>query len=141
MYLHPPDPNVERSLEGVRDRWGGSFAVLPAPSWPAVVGAAAGPVVHLTMYGLPLARVLPRLRRARDVLLVVGGAKVPPKLYGAAHLNVSVGSQPHSEVAAVAVVLRELLGIPGARAMAGARHRIVPTARGKTVVVGPRAAA
>ena len=86
------------------------------------------------MYGVPLARVLPRLRQERDLLLVVGGAKVPPRLYGDATYNVSVGSQPHSEVAAVAVVLRELLGLPGARALPGARQRIVPSARGKSVV-------
>jgi len=134
MYLHPPDPRVEASLAGVRARWGGEFEVVPAPSWTSVVRDAQGPVVHLTMYGVPLARVLPRLRRPRDVLLVVGGAKVPPRLYGDATFNVSVGSQPHSEVAAVAVVLRELLGLPGARAFPGARQRIVPSARGKSVV-------
>jgi tRNA (cytidine56-2'-O)-methyltransferase len=136
MYLHPPDAGVERSLSGVRDRWGGSFEVLPAPSWSAVVRAAPGPVVHLTMYGVPLARLLPRLRRAKRLLLVAGGAKVPPKLYGEATYNVSVGSQPHSEVGAVAVVLRELLGLPGTRSLPGARRRIVPRARGKTVVPG-----
>ena len=134
MYLHPPDEQVVRSLEGVRERWGGSFEVVPAPSWASVVHDAPGPVVHLTMYGQPLERLLPRLRRASALLLVVGGAKVPPKLYGAATFNVAVGSQPHSEVAAVAVVLRELLGVPGARPFRGARLRIVPRARGKSVV-------
>ena len=134
MFLHPPDPAVEQSVADVRARWGGSFEVVPAPSWTAVVRAAPGPVVHLTMYGLPLARMLPRLRRATDVLLVAGGAKVPPRLYGEATFNVSVGSQPHSEVAAVAVALRELLGLPGPRPFPGARQRIVPAARGKTVL-------
>jgi tRNA (cytidine56-2'-O)-methyltransferase len=139
MYLHPPDPGVASSLEGVRARWGGTFTVEPAPSWTSVVRTAPGPVVHLTMYGEPLARLLPRLRRASRLLLVVGGAKVPPQIYGAATYNVSVGSQPHSEVAALAVVLSELLGVPGARPMRGARQRIVPSARGKSVV--PRGAA
>ena len=141
MYLNPPDEQVVASLAGVRERWGGGFEVVPAPSWTAVVRGARGPVVHLTMYGQPLARLLPRLRRAREILLVVGGAKVPPRLYGDATYNVSVGSQPHSEVAAVAVVLAELLGVPGARGFPGARQRIVPRARGKAVVpVGGSAA-
>jgi len=134
MHLHPPDDRVAQSLAGVRERWGGDFEVVPAPSWGSVVRDARGPVVHLTMYGQPLARVLGRLRRERELLLVVGGAKVPPKIYGDATLNVSVGSQPHSEVAAVAIVLRELLGLPSARAFPGARQRIVPRARGKSVV-------
>ncbi len=134
MYLHPPDPSVAESLAGVRARWGGAFEVVPAPSWLEVVHRAPGAVVHLTMYGLPLARVLPRLRRERDLLLVVGGAKVPGRLYGAASANVSVGSQPHSEVAAVAVVLAQLRGVPGVGALPGARQRILPRARGKSVV-------
>jgi len=65
MYLHPPDPQVAESLAGVRERWGGTFEVVPAPSWGAVVRDARGPVVHLTMYGQPLGRVLRRLRRHR----------------------------------------------------------------------------
>ena len=133
LYLHPPDPRVAESVAGVAARWGGSFRVVPAPNWKEVVRAENGPVVHLTMYGIPLPRVLPRLARARSVLLVVGGAKVPPAIYGVATFNVSVGSQPHSEVAAVAVALEQLCGLPGARAFPGARQRIVPTARGKTV--------
>ena len=134
MHLHPPDAAVAESLNGVRERWGGTFEVLPAPTWKTVVRAAPGAVVHLTMYGEPLARLLPRLARERDLLLVVAGAKVPAALYGAATFNVAVGSQPHSEVAAVAVVLERLLGLPGSRPMAGARQRIVPQARGKRVV-------
>jgi len=135
MYLHPPDDGVARSLAGVRERWGGTFEVLPAPSWKDVLRSSSAPVVHLTMYGLPLARALPALRRERELLVVVGGAKVPPALYGAATYNVSVGSQPHSEVGALAVLLAELRGLPGPRPLPGARHRIVPSARGKAVVV------
>jgi tRNA (cytidine56-2'-O)-methyltransferase len=134
MYLHPPDDAVVASLAGVRERWGGAFEVVPVPSWTSVVHDAPGAVVHLTMYGEPLERVLPALRRERELLLVVGGAKVPGKIYGAATYNVSVGSQPHSEVAAVAVVLSQLLGLPGTKAFPGARQRIAPSARGKKVV-------
>jgi len=133
MHLHPPDPRVSDSLAGVRERWGGSFEVVPAPNWRTVVRDAPGAVVHLTMYGQPLARLLPRLAEERDLLLVVGGAKVPAALYREATHNVSVGSQPHSEVAAVAVILERLLGLPGTRPFAGARQRIVPQARGKRV--------
>ncbi len=134
LYLHPPDPAVVESLRGVRERWGGAFEVEGTPSWGEVLRAARGPVVHLTMYGLPLGRVLPRLRGAGELLVIVGGAKVPGRLYGAATYNVSVGSQPHSEVAALAVLLAELLGLPDAREFPGARQRIVPRARGKRVV-------
>jgi tRNA (cytidine56-2'-O)-methyltransferase len=131
MYLHPPDPALAERLQRVVDGWGGSFEIVPAPDWRRVVRGHRGTVVHLTMYGLPLERVLPRLRRGGDLLFVVGGAKVPPELYGLAHLNVAVGHQPHSEVAALAVALERLGGVPGPVPLPGARRRIVPTERGK----------
>jgi tRNA (cytidine56-2'-O)-methyltransferase len=136
MLLHPPDPELAARLAAVVDRWGGSFEVLPAEEWRAAVRGFDGVVVHLTMYGLPLERLLPRLVRARRILLVVGGAKVPPDLYRMARYNLAVGHQPHSEVAALAVVLERLLGLPGPRQEPGARQRIVPRARGKRVVGG-----
>jgi len=134
MYLHPPDPDLTARLQAVNRRWGGSFEVVPTDDWKGTLRAFDGPVVHLTMYGLPLARVLPRLARAERVLLVVGGAKVPAELYRRSTHNVAVGHQPHSEVAAVAVVLERLLGLPGPRPPGGARQVIVPQARGKRVV-------
>ncbi len=136
MLLHPPDPDLAGRVAAVVDRWGGSFEVLPAESWRMTVKEFDGTVVHLTMYGLPLERVLPRLARASRILLVVGGAKVPPDLYRVARYNVAVGHQPHSEVAALAVALERLLGVPGPRAIPGARQHLVPQARGKRVVGG-----
>jgi tRNA (cytidine56-2'-O)-methyltransferase len=134
MYLHPPDPELARRIQAVVRRWGGTFEVVPASDWKSVVRSFDGPVVHLTMYGLPLERVLPSIARHPRILLVVGGAKVPPDLYRLASHNVAVGHQPHSEVAAVAVALDRLRGLPGSRAFPGARHVIIPRARGKRVV-------
>jgi tRNA (cytidine56-2'-O)-methyltransferase len=133
MYLEPPDVELAGRVARVTAEWGGTFEVVGAASWRSVVRDAAGLVVHLTMYGQPLDRVLPRLRRASDVLIVVGGAKVPADLYRRADVNVAVGHQPHSEVAAVAVVLERLFGVPGAAPFARASRRIVPSARGKRV--------
>jgi tRNA (cytidine56-2'-O)-methyltransferase len=134
MLLHPPDPDLARRVAEVGRGWGGSFEVVNAPDWRRAVRDFDGPVVHLTMYGLPFVRVLPRLQKAERVLLVVGGAKVPPDLYRLATHNVGIGHQPHSEVAAVAVALSQMLGVPGPAPWAGATHRIVPQARGKRVV-------
>ncbi len=141
MYLHPPDPELAERLRSVTERWGGRFEIVPAPEWKPVVRSFDGTVVHLTMYGLPYPRVLPRLARARRILLVVGGAKVPGDLYRMARWNVAVGHQPHSEVAATAVVLAGLRGVPGPEGWAGARQKVVPRARGKRLVLtGGRAA-
>jgi len=133
MYLHPPDRDLAARLDAVAVRWGGSFRVVPTDDWKRLVRDYPGAVVHLTMYGEPLAAVLPRMRRERRLLLVAGGAKVPSELYRLARWNVGVGHQPHSEVAAVAVTLAELFGVPGARPFPRARQRVVPQTRGKRV--------
>lgn len=136
MLLHPSDPDLVGRIAAIVDRWGGKFEVQPADEWRSAVREFKGTVVHLTMYGLPVERVLPHLARSRRILLVVGGAKVPPDLYRLARYNVAVGHQPHSEVAALAVVLERLLGVPGPRPIPGAKQHVVPRARGKRVVGG-----
>jgi tRNA (cytidine56-2'-O)-methyltransferase len=133
MFLHPADPDLSARLAEVVADWGGTFEVVGVADWKSVVRAAPGPVVHLTMYGLPLDRVLPRIRGASDLLVVVGGAKVPPELYRLADANVAVSHQPHSEVAALAVLLDRVLGVPGPGRLAGGRLAVVPRARGKKV--------
>ncbi len=138
MLLHPPDPELARRLAAVGEGWGGSFEVVGTSDWRRAVREFPGPVVHLTMYGIPLAKARPKLARASRILVVVGGAKVPPDLYRLATYNVAVGHQPHSEVAAVAVLLAELLGVPGPGPWPGAKRAIVPQARGKRVVGGRR---
>ncbi len=138
LYLNPPDEAIRERLAKVTADWGGTFSVVPSPEWRSVVRSHDGPVVHLTMYGLPLDPLLPKLRRAPRVLIVVGGAKVPADLYGLATHNVAIGHQPHSEVAALAVILDRIRGPPGPERFRGARRRVVPTARGKRVRRGGR---
>jgi tRNA (cytidine56-2'-O)-methyltransferase len=135
MFLEPPDRDLATRVAALGRGWGGTFVVEGVDDWKGVVRSFGGVVAHLTMYGQSLERVLPRLRRAPQLLLVVGGAKVPPDLYRLAHVNVAVGHQPHSEVAAVAIVLERLFGVPGPRHFSGAHHRVVPRARGKKVEV------
>ena len=133
MWLHPPDPANSERLRAVSERFGGRFAVTGCSDWRRAIREFDGRTVHLTMYGRPIRSVLPGLARRRRLLVIVGGAKVPAELYRLASANVSVGSQPHSEVSALSVFLTELLGPPDSRPWPGARQAIVPSARGKRV--------
>ncbi len=132
------DTGVERTVRSVADRFGGGFTVASGTGWKGPINAwkkAGGQVVHLTMYGLPLGEATPAIRASgRDTLVVVGAEKVPSELYDLADWNVAVGSQPHSEVAALALLLDRLRGGAWeADAFAGAALRVIPTARGKRV--------
>lgn len=132
------DAEVVRSVRSVASRFGGDFTIEAATGWKAPIKAwreAGGQVVHLTMYGVPLHEAVPRIRaRASDVLLVVGAEKVPGDLYELADENVAVGSQPHSEVAALALALDRLQeGGWEHASFAGGSIEVVPTARGKRI--------
>jgi len=133
LFLHPPDPALAARVAAVAKTWGGDFAVVGAADWRRVLREFDGSVVHLTMYGEPLERRLPTLRRRPRLLVVVGGAKVPSEIYRAATWNLAVGHQPHSEVAALSILLERLFGIPGPSPWPGAERVVVPQARGKRV--------
>jgi tRNA (cytidine56-2'-O)-methyltransferase len=133
LYLHPPDDELAGRVAAVGRTRGGSFEVIGAPDWKSVVREFDGGVVHLTMYGEPIEKRLALLRRQPRLLVLVGGAKVPAEAYQRATWNIAVGHQPHSEVAALAVLLERLRGVPGPGAWAGARRTVVPQVRGKRV--------
>lgn len=136
VVLTERDDALVRTVRGVARRFGGTFEVeVDGRSHRAIIAEwrkAGGQVAHLTMYGERFQDALPQLRGARDLLLVVGAEKVPGDLYGLADWNVAVGNQPHSEVAALALVLHALR--PGALdAPRGGELRIAPAKRGKVV--------
>ncbi|MBN3036999.1 MAG: tRNA (cytidine(56)-2'-O)-methyltransferase [Candidatus Diapherotrites archaeon] len=132
VYTGVRDEKMEKSVCAVSENWGGSFSIAYERSWKKVVRDFDGCVVHLTMYGLPVDDVVKNI--SGDVLVVVGGEKVPGDVYEAADFNVSVSSQPHSEIAALAVFLdRFFRGSELSKDFNG-RLRIVPQPRGKKVI-------
>lgn len=133
------DEGLVRSVSAVAARFGGTFSVRSGTGWKSPVKQwkeAGGQIVHLTMYGLPLAESAKAiLADGRDVLVVVGAEKVPSELYQLADHNVAVGSQPHSEVAALALMLDRLReGAWESDAFPGAAMAVVPQAHGKKVL-------
>ncbi len=137
IFLEDAEKDVVATLEGVNRTWGGDFEALLGASWRKVIQDAkkeGRSVVHLTMYGMPIQDVVKDLRKLKKILLVVGGPKVPGKVYHEADYNVAVTSQPHSEVAALASALHEIQGGEELkRAFPKSRLRILPTAHGKRV--------
>jgi tRNA (cytidine56-2'-O)-methyltransferase len=135
IYSGTEDPRLEESVAKIVDEWGGGFTVQYTDSWRGTVKAWQGEVVHLTMYGLPAQEAIQEIRASLEPkLVVVGGPKVPREIYDLAEWNVSVTTQPHSEVSALAVFLHMLFGGEELeRSFEGARLRIKPLGRGKEV--------
>lgn len=140
IYSGEHDAKMLDSLEDVASRWGGEFQVSYEEAWRPILRDVTGTAVHLTMYGIPHTDQLPAVRDAvvdddEDLLVVVGGEKVRPEVYDLVDHNLSVGTQPHSEVAALAVFLHDLFeGEELGRDFSGADIRVVPQVRGKKTV-------
>lgn len=139
MLLHSDDSGIEKSIIEVARRWGGTFYVRRITNWKNEIRKwkeSGGKVLHLTMYGVNLPDVMNEIV-TDDLLVVVGAEKVPPELYTLADWNVAVGNQPHSEVAALAIVLDRLAAASGTEPLksqfSGGDVEIVPKRRGKEV--------
>jgi tRNA (cytidine56-2'-O)-methyltransferase len=131
------DDAVLESVRKVSAKWGGKFSVSYAASWRKAVASAKRRsfcVVHLTMYGMRLQERIGEARKKGKLLVIVGAEKVPAEVYGLADLNIAVTSQPHSEVAALAVFLHEYFGGRElGKRFPGARIAISPSEKGKSV--------
>jgi len=139
IYSGDEDRDLIESIADVVRRWGGDgFEVSYNPSWRRVIEdwrAMGGCVVHLTMYGIPVDEAMEAIRGCRDILVVVGSEKVPRDVYELSDYNVSIGSQPHSEVAALAVFLDRLFKGEELRlTYTDAKIIVIPSPRGKNVL-------
>ena len=137
------DPGLIQSLDDVVERFGGSFSasfgkspIKYLRSFKSGSGKfKPGTVVHLTMYGEDYRETFPKIRRDRPIAFVVGGTKVPGELFSIADYNVSVGNQPHSEVAALAIALNEWhKSVATKGKFFNPQIEILPSERGKSII-------
>lgn len=132
IYTGEHDSEFENSVKRIISQWGGDFKLSYEKSWRKVLSGWKGKRVHLTMYGLPLDKEIKKIRKLKDVLVIIGGQKVPIEVYHSSDYNISVTSQPHSEVAALSVFLHEYLqGSYSNKKFRGARIKVIPRKEGK----------
>ena len=94
-----------------------------------------GQIVHLTMYGESWRESLSSIESNRPMVIVVGGTKVPGEVFRLANYNISIGNQPHSEVAALGVFLESLIGqIDESKHFQGGEIQVVPSLDRKKVM-------
>lgn len=135
MFLAADDKGVRQSATDVANRWGGDFLVENNVSWKKVIREwkdAGGIVVHLTMYGLRMTDAIGEIKEHEKVLVVVGAEKVPSDIYDLADYNISVTTQPHSEISSLALILDRLFdGGELNREYPDAEMIIIPSEHGK----------
>jgi len=132
IYTGQKDSEMEKSVLRVASQWGGDFTVEHATSWRKVVKDFKGKSTHLTMYGLPVQKKIAEIRKAKNLLIVIGGEKVPMEVYHEMDWNIGVTSQPHSEVGALSVFLHEYFqGKELSLDFGKSERRIIPQKAGK----------
>ncbi len=134
------DNKLMENVKDVAKRWGGDFQVDYKKNYDNLIDEwknNGGEVVHLTMYGSQVQEVVNDIRNSsKDKLIVVGGSRVPTKVYKQADWNVSITTQPHSEVSSLAVFLHVLFeGDELNKEFKGGKMEVVPTAEGKRVII------
>lgn len=137
------DKKLMENVNDVVKRWGGNFKVEYRKGWQNLLDEwknNGGEIVHLTMYGEPVQDITPKIRNStRDKLVVVGGSRVPSKVYQEAEWNVSVTTQPHSEVSSLAIFLHMLQeGKELDLEFEDGDMKVIPSAHGKNVVMKNR---
>ena len=134
IYITTRDEKIKKNLQSVTKRFGGSFQVYTGVDHKKIIKSWNGVIVHLTMYGEELDKAVAQIDTSRDVLIIVGAEKVPPYFFEVANYNISVGNQPHSEVAALALFLDRLTRKEWQKKDFHGNIQIVPSVKGKKVI-------
>jgi len=134
------DKSIKAKVEKVVADWGGPFTFEMGVSCKKTVTEwkkNGGIVVHLTMYGQKIddKDVMSQISSSqRDIMAVVGSQKVPGEFFSEefSDYNISIGAQPHSEVAALAIFLDRLFkGSELSKEFEQARIKVIPSQREK----------
>lgn len=139
IFMTEVNPEIKDTLEKINKTWGGKFEVEFIDKWKSIVKKKKEDgfkIIHLSMYGENINNVQEQLRKEGNLVIVVGAEKVPREIYELADYNVGVGSQPHSEISALAILLDRIQkGKQFEKEFPDAKRKIIPTKNGKNVQV------
>jgi len=134
IFVDTEDKVLEENIRSVVSRFGGDYKIETGVQWKKMLKDFDGEKVHLTMYGQKIDEAMPKVSKEKDILIVVGAEKVPFEVYQSADHNISVGNQPHSEIAALAIFLDRFTNGKNLYSDRDGQMIVIPNERGKTVV-------
>ncbi|MFN3527867.1 MAG: tRNA (cytidine(56)-2'-O)-methyltransferase [Candidatus Altarchaeaceae archaeon] len=136
------DERVKKSIDKVVELWGGDFKVEFCEDYKKFIKEFNGIKVHLTMYGINIDDCIEKIKNSynnldpnsRNLLIIVGGKKVPSDVYFLSDYNVAIGNQPHSEISALAIFLDRFFDKKELKKEFNGKIKILPQERGKKVI-------
>ncbi len=135
------DQNIKKTIDKIVLEWGGDFKLkmILEDEWKDIIEEWKNEkklVIHLSMYGENLSDfektdIFNQLKKnLENLLIVVGGKKVPGKLFHLADWNIAIGNQPHSEVSSLAIFLDHLQPDILLKKFEKAEKEIIPSLKG-----------
>lgn len=134
IIISTKDQKIKENIDSICKRFGGDFKIETGIDYKKIIKSWKGTIVHLTMYGEDLDKSIKKINKNKDLLIIIGAEKVPPQIYDMADYNISVGNQPHSEVAALAIFLDRYSGGKWKNKEFNGKIEILPCNKGKKVV-------
>ena len=138
IYMNEVDPEIESTIQKINDTWGGNFEIEFFSNWKDIINMKKNDykIVHLTMYGENINTIHSKIQKEEKILVVVGAEKVPRGIYEKADYNVSIGTQPHSEISALAILLDRIQqGDQLNKKFPNSKRVIIPSKNSKNVRV------
>jgi tRNA (cytidine56-2'-O)-methyltransferase len=106
-FIGKRDQRLVNYVGTINRDWGGKFRVSFAKDLNEVMKKSEKAIkVYLTRYGAPLQEKDNMIRTYKNIILIITPKNIP-KLHKISDFNISVTSQPHCGVAAIAVFLHE----------------------------------
>jgi tRNA (cytidine56-2'-O)-methyltransferase len=141
MYMTDVDEEIKNTINKVNSSWGGSdeFKLEIIDNWKNLIKEwkeKEGKIIHLTMYGRQINEAINEIKsQEQKILVIIGAEKVPKEIYYLADYNISIGNQPHSEIAALAIFFDRLFeGKQFDRGFSDGKMKIIPSEKGKNVI-------
>ena len=132
------DKKMFDTIKSVNTNFGGKMETgyIEKPiKWMRDFVKNGGQLIHLTMYGLPYKKKVSEVSLIKPIAIVVGGPKVPAETFQISTFNMAVGNQPHSEVAALGLLMDQLVSeSQSLNLFDDAKFTIIPDSDGKNVI-------
>tara|TARA_Y100000034_G_scaffold127527_1_gene180427 strand:+ start:140 stop:631 length:492 start_codon:yes stop_codon:yes gene_type:complete len=108
-YSGQHDSSLEKTVNNITNNFGGPFKIehIESPLKLIKEKKKTHQILHLTVYGYDYKKQIKKIKN-KNLLIIVGGEKVLPEYYKLSDLNIAVTKQPHSEAAALAIILEKL---------------------------------
>ena len=139
-YCGNEDDSLQSSIKKVNESWGGDFSVTYVKSWKSFINKCKKEnnfIILCTMYGKNIPDLENELRSIidnHDIIIIIGSEKIPPELINLSDINVAISNQPHSEVAALAILLDRLFqGKQLNLKFTDSKLNIIPQEKGKSI--------